>query len=268
MSKFAWPTCPTTYREFIALMQAIDKDLTEKGLKPFQRPMHVGHYFWEGFGWNGSVVPTKDLANQPGFVGEVLTAKAHRWYDEVYADQIMGDFAYGFAPARIGNSLRRVRAGLVFGSVQLFLDRNISNRGVRMGGGGARASFNVLCSVEGLPQGLVDLLPEPALKEFFEFYVLVHQSLQWRDGLPASELFNVARADYDESTVGVLGGRYVQARWSAEQAVEKTMKWLLELGGTAFPAKGGAGHDLVNLGKLLADNDDICLPVSALSLAS
>ncbi len=32
------------------------------------------------------------------------------------------------------------------------------------------------------------------------------------------------RADYDASTADVLGRRYGQARWGAQQAVEKTLK--------------------------------------------
>ena len=57
MGTFSWSARPTTEAEFKALMQAIDTALTAKGLKPFQRPLHVGRKLWEAFNWSGSIFP-------------------------------------------------------------------------------------------------------------------------------------------------------------------------------------------------------------------
>ncbi len=100
MGTFSWSACLMTEAEFKALMQAIDTALTAKGLKPFQRPLHVGRKLWEAFNWSGLIFPDQRLADQRGFGDDVLMAKAHRWYEQTYGNLLKDEWAYGFAPAR------------------------------------------------------------------------------------------------------------------------------------------------------------------------
>lgn len=269
MNTFIWPSLPRSESEFEGLMHAIDQALAADGLKPFQRPLNVGRKLWEAFKWEGKAFPDKRLAEQPGFQGDVLMAKAYRWYEQTYGDKLKGDFAYGFAPARLGNALWRVRASVTFGTVRLFVDRNLQNRGRTFAGGHnpGPATYNLLCAVEGLPQGLVDRLPDQALREHAEFHLLMHESLQWRDSLPKTELFGMAHDDYDECTSAVLGGRYGQARWAAEQAIEKTLKGLLAIGQTDYARGGRNGHNLEHAAQLLKSNHGIALSSAVLALA-
>ena len=197
-------------------------------------------------------------------------AKAHRWYEQTYGNLLKDEWAYGFAPARIGNALWKIRAGLTFGTVRLFVDRNLTNYGTNLAGGRipGPAAYNVLCAVEGLPQGLVDQLPDSALRSHMQFHLLTHQALQWRENLPSTELLKMARHDYDESTLAVLGGRFGQARWAAQQAVEKTLKGLLAIGGTKYATSGKQGHSLEHAAKLLKDKHGVALNVDLLSLAT
>jgi hypothetical protein len=269
VNTFTWPSLPKTVGEFEALMHAIDEALAADHLKPFQRPLHVGRKLWEAFKWGGNAFPDKRLADQPGYDGDVLMAKAYRWYEQTYGDKLKSDFAYGFAPARLGNALWRVRAGVTYGTVRLFVDRNLQNRGKTFAGGHnpGPATYNLLCAVEGLPQGLVDRLPDAALHEHAEFHLLMHESLQWRHSLPDTELFGMAHHDYDECTSAVLGGRYGQARWAAEQAIEKTLKGLLTIGKTDFAKGGKNGHNLEHAAQLLKDKHGVVLSSAVLALA-
>lgn len=267
-AKFEWPALPRYETELEALMAAIDTALSDEGLKPFQRPLHIGRKLWEAFGWGGLVFPPRELANQPGFDGDVLMAKAQRWYEGKYGDRLKSDGAYGFAPVRLGNDVWRVRAGMSFGYVQLFVDRNLLNPGVHLAVRGAVASCNVLCEVEGLPQGFADRLSDAAMREYFNFYVFMFESLQWRDELPRTELLGMANADYDESTASVLGGRHGQARWAAEQAVEKTLKGLLTIAGTGFPTGGSNGHNLEHIAGILSQHHGISVSAALLKLAA
>jgi hypothetical protein len=250
-------------------MQAIDAALTAEGVKPSNRPLHVGLKLSEAFNWSGRVLPNAELAAQPGFDGDVLMAKANRWYEQTYGDKLKDYWVYGFSPARIGNAVWKVRAGVTFGTVRLFVDRNLANRGRTLAGGSIAgpATFNILCAVEGLPQGLVDRLPDSALAEHAQFHLLMHQALQWREGLPNTDLLRMARHDYDECSSAVLGERYGQARWAAQQAAEKTLKGLLDIGGTPFATKGKQGHSLEHAATLLKDNHGITLNGAVLSLA-
>lgn len=270
MKEFSWPALPKTPQEFEAMMHTMDSLLTKQGLTPFQRPVHVGRKLWEAFRWGGLMFPDRRIADLPGYEGDVLIAKANRWYEQTYGDQLKGDFAFGFAPARLGNNVWRVRAGMIFGRVHLFADRNLQNKGNRIaaGPGASEASANVLSAVEGLTQGIANRLSDSALHEHMEFHLLMQEALQWRcDCLPKTELFSMAHHDYDECTSAVLGRRYGQARWAAEQAVEKTLKGLLTIGKTAFPTGGKNGHSLAHAAQLLKDNHGISLNSGVLALA-
>lgn len=250
-------------------MQAIDATLTAEGLSPSQRPLHVGLKLWDAFKWSGSAFPDKRLVEHSGFEGDVLMAKAYGWYEQTYGDKLKSDWTYGFAPARIGNAIWKVRASVIFGTVQLFLDRNLANRGRTIAGGQepGPASYNVLCAVEGLPQGLVDRLSDSALREYWKFHLLMHETLQWRQCLPGTDLLGMAHHDYDESTSAILGGRFGQARWAAQQAVEKTLKGLLAIGGTKHATSGKRGHCLKYAAQLLKEAHGVALSASMVSLA-
>lgn len=262
----SWPSYPKNDAEFESLMAVIDQTLSEQGLKPWQRPLHVGLKLWEAYKWSGNAFPKKELAQAPGFSGDILMAKAHRWYEQTYADRLNSEWAHGFAPVRLGNTLWRVRAGIVYGRVRFFVDRNLKNRGSSIGAQGTEASLNVLCDVEGLPQGLIDRLSNQTLSEHLEFHVFVQQNLQWRDSLPPTGMLDIARADYDESTSSVLAGRFGQARWGAQQSMEKTLKGLLSIAGTPFPTGGPKGHDLKGIADLLEVHHGIALNSTLLAM--
>lgn len=268
-NKFTWPTYPQTDSEFDALMRAIDKVLWKKGVEPFRRPIHVSRLFWEAFGWGGRLLPPKELALLPGFDGDILIAKAHRWYENTYGERLKADFAFGYAPVKLGNAIWRVRFGVFFGEVNLFIDRNLENRGITCSSRNGEASYNVLCAVENLTQALVGQLHDTELDKYLHFYKFGLESLMWRnDELPDTELLNTARADYDASTADVLGQRYGQARWGAQQAVEKTIKGLLKIAGTPFPTNGTEGHNLKRLGELLQQHQGITIAPALLDQAS
>jgi hypothetical protein len=264
---FSWPHQPTTEAEFEKLMRAIDFDLNSRGFRPAQRPLTVGRLLWEAFGWGGNAFPPKDLALQPGFEGQILLAKAYRWYDLVYADQLNLDSSMGYAPVRLGNAIWKVRFGVAYGRLHLFLDRNLGNPGKTLGVEGRPATRNMLCAIDHLPQGLADRLTEAELRSYGEFYAWAFDALIWREQLPRMDLLNVARGDYDASTQDTLGRRYGQARWGAQQATEKTIKGLLKVVGTAFPT-GADGHRLLRLGELLSKACGITIPADLLNVAT
>lgn len=249
-------------------MSAIDKHLSEKGLEPFQRPLHVGRLLWQALSWEGPIFPPKALAEMPGFKGDVLIAKANRWYEDFYGGKLKSDFAYGFAPVKLGNAIWRVRAAIMYGEVQIFADRNLSNLGVMVGAATNKASFNVLSAIEDLPQGFADRLTDVVIGEYMHFYVFIHENLKWRNALPENALLEMARADYDASTMDVLARRYGQARWGAQQALEKTLKGLLTFTGTPFPTGGPNGHNLKHLGEILEKEHGVAIAPVVLSLAS
>lgn len=263
---FNWTAYPTTEIEFEALMQAIDSVLSQRGLKPFQRPLHVGLLFGEAFSWEGQVLPPNELANQPGYKGDILMAKAYRWYEQVYGEKLKSDWAIGYIPVKIANSVWKVRFPVIYGNCNFFIDKNLANKGKSGIQKSGLPSINLLCLVEDLPSGLVERLPESEIVKFFEIFIFSYNTLRWREKLKGHVFFNEAYNDYSTSTDELLKHHFSQSRWASAQAVEKTLKGFLALKNIPFP-KGVDGHDLVKLGEIIKKGLGVDLNAVALAIA-
>ncbi|RZM20966.1 MAG: HEPN domain-containing protein [Pedobacter sp.] len=167
-------------------------------------------------------------------------------------------FELGYVPALLGSTIWRVRLAGWFGRANFFVDRNLSNKGISIGTKTRLPSMNILTLVEDLPQGMVDRLSNNEIKTHFQFHMLAVESIQWRNNLPYTNILDVARDDYNCSTQEILENRYPQARWAAQQCVEKTLKGMLEIGGNSYP-KGIKGHDLSDLAKLLREKHGVAI---------
>lgn len=249
-------------------MHSMDTHLAAEGLTPFQRPLHVPRLLWDAFRWEGNIFPPKELANLPGFDGQVLMAKAYRWYELVYGEKLKSDWTIGFAPFKLGSALWRVRFPVIYGQCHFFIDRNLTNSGVSLSSRNQPATYNLLCSVEELPQGLADRLEDSRLEEFWSFYISTFKALAWRqEYLKGSSLFTEAVHDYAESVDNLLSRRFAQSRWASSQAIEKTLKGILDRTNIPYPTGGAKGHDLLQLSDLLKDAHGISLNPSIVSLA-
>jgi len=267
MAKFEWPAYPSSESEFEQLMVAIDKALAAEDLKPFQRPLHVGRLFWEAFGWGGRMTPSDELAELPGYQGDILMAKALRWYAETMGNRLKTYFELGYVPARLAQTIWRVRIAGWYGSVEFFLHRNLLNKGSSKGSQTHLPSMNILTLVEDLPQGLVDRLSDTELKAHFAYHMFAVENIQWLNNLPNTKMLSVARGDYAGSTQELLAHRYPQSRWAAQQCVEKTLKGFLEIAGSAYSKSGKDGHNLSKLAKTLHDEHGISINSHLINMA-
>lgn len=243
MTKFSWAKPLITDSDFQGLMEAIDQALSDEGVKPEFRPIHVGKKLWEAFEWSGRLTPPENLADEPGYQGDILMAKADRWYKQTLGSRLKFFLVLGYIPAKIGNIIWRVRLNEFAGTVNFFLDRNLLNRGSSKGNEMEHPSVNILSLVEDLPQSLVDRLSDEELKRHFNYHMLAVNSLQWRNNLPHTNLLNAAKDDYHSSTQEIMAHSFSQARWAAQQCVEKTLKGILELVDGKYQT-GRNGHNL------------------------
>lgn len=264
MAKFSWPAYPSSEPEFEKLMVAIDKALATQGLTPVQRPLHVGRLFWEAFGWGGRMIPPDELADQPGYQSDILMAKAHRWYTQTLGNRLKSYSELGYVPARLAQTIWRVRIAGWYGSVEFFLHRNLLNKGSSKG---SQPSMNILTLVEDLPQGLVDRLTDDELKAHFMYHMFAVENIQWLDNLPRTNMLSVAKGDYAGSTQELLAHRYPQSRWAAQQCVEKTLKGFLDLAGIAYSKRGKDGHNLSKLAQFLHDEQGISINSHLIKMA-
>ena len=239
-------------------MRAIDQSLSQERYAPPVRPLLVGRKFFEAFGWGGSIFPPRGLADEPGYAGLILMAKAQRWYEQYYGSQLKVAPGFGSVPVRLGNALWRMRTIRIYGHVELFASRDLMNDGVALGTATVNASHNVLRSIDDLPQGLVNRLNDVELSQLLAFFVFAQDSLSWfHDARAANKLFPVAHADFEQCTEELIARRYPQACAAAQLAVEKVVKGLLACGGTKYPIGGKHGHDLLYLADLLRERHEI-----------
>lgn len=249
------------------MTQAIDGAFAAQGLKPAKRPLNVPLLLSQAFGWEGNILPTRELASKPGFKGQTLLAKAYQWYDRIYADKLKMDFSFAHIPVVFGHDVWRARIILVYGRVRMFADRDLNNRGNRMGSGQNLSTLNILCAVDGLPQELASRLSDADLERYTKQAHIAYKALVWRERLPRTELLATARGDYSACTEDVLAGRSAQARWGAQQAIEKTLKGILTIAGITFPTRGPKGHDLMHLAEVFEQGTSIIVAHSDLRLA-
>lgn len=269
MAAFSWPSYPSSEPDFEALMKAIDQSLSLEGYAPPARPLLVGRKFSEAFGWGGSIFPPRELAEEPGYSGLVLMAKAQRWYEQCYGNQLKIAPGFGSVPVRLGNALWRMRTIGIYGQVELFASRDLMNDGVRLASATVNASHNVLRSIDDLPQGLANRLTDVELSQLLAFFLLAQDTLSWFHGVQeANKLFPVAQADFEQCTEDILARRYPQACAAAQLAAEKVVKGFLGCGGTKYPTGGKLGHDLLHLGELLRKRHEIGISEELLKNAS
>jgi HEPN domain-containing protein len=244
-------------------MAALNAHLSDAGVKPHHRPIHIAKRLWEAFGWGGNVFPPESLAMQPCYEGDVLMAKAQQWYEQTLGARLQTSRDMARVPLVLAGTVWQLRIVEWHGTANFFINRDLSNVGRQGIQGKELPSANILTFVEELPQGLVDRLSDDDLHNIFRFYMFAMRGVEWRNNLPSTPFFKMARGDYDSSNQDIFEGRYGQGRWMALQSVEKIFKGLLALGGHQIPWT----HDLHKLANLVQEKHSIKVHPSIIELA-
>ena len=261
---FEWaPGQPKNEAEFEELMWEVDRCLWEEGLEPEQRPHVFPGRLYEAFRQGGYVYPNDALEELPGYEGETLVAKGHRWYKDVYGDRLLTAYKLGFVPVRLGNALWRMRIPQAYGRCLYFADRNLTNLGQNGDGKALRedslivaaertADVNCLSLVEDLTQGMARRLRDEEIARFLAvcYFAIVGLSwvvnLFWHVQYNDGGLFFIAFRDYAASTDSLFNGRGEQSRQDSTQAAEKILKGLFHVA-TGEEHKGKDGKYTHNL---------------------
>lgn len=264
---YAWPRKrPKSEDEFEREMEYVDKYLYESGFIPAQRPHIFPLRFGEAFGDVTHVYPNDALADEPGFSGDQLVARGHRWYRDVYGNRLKHPYELGFATVELGNAIWRFSVPQTYGgNCEYILDRNLENYGVDSDGNPIKKGdmvysmeitpkINCLACVDGLTQGMANRLNNAQLNTFIDWCHITVSGLSWFVHLfwlvsyNDKRLFYTAFRDYQSSCTNLLQGRYSQSRWDSAQAVEKLIKGFLNV----FCIKFDKTHELGILGQKLS----------------
>ncbi|MDD2750112.1 hypothetical protein [Acidithiobacillus sp.] len=264
---YDWPRKrPKSEDEFEREMEYVDKYLYESGFIPAQRPHIFPLRFDEAFGDVTHVYPNDALADEPGFSGDQLVARGHRWYRDVYGNRLKHPYELGFATVELGNAIWRFSVPQTYGgNCEYILDRNLENYGVDSDGNPIKKGdmvysmeitpkINCLACVDGLTQGMANRLNNAQLNTFIDWCHITVSGLSWFVHLfwlvsyNDKRLFYTAFRDYQSSCTNLLQGRYSQSRWDSAQAVEKLIKGFLNV----FCIKFDNTHKLGILGQKLS----------------
>ena len=247
------------------MMTSLDRHLSALDIEPHGRGLNAAMLVSSALGLSGTPILGGPKDHGPPFSPRDLLARVHTWYNENYGDRMKIDMSPGTVLLHLHGNLWKIRIPKFWGSMDVFVDRSLTNEGVSMG---VRApiTHNALCSIKGLTQAYANKLTDQELRLIQRAFVGGIQAMAGMDNLKGHLLFDEARADYRHSIDALFSGRELgKARWESLQCIEKILKGLLARDGHGYPTYGPKGHDIVHLGELAQEHLEINIPSDLLA---
>lgn len=226
---------PNDETEFIELMESVDKELADAGYSIPQRPIQALRIVSSRFR-----IPLPITTPIPGMSHEAnqywpISSRIYKWYDERYGDRLKIDFAPGRMVFRIGNDLWGFRFPKIYGSANLIASR--TERSDRLRTDGKPVIFNVVDSIDSLPDGLRLSLTDQQLHAIFNSFILGFAAFDGLEQFRDEQLVKTALADISAAVDHLLGTHpnYGLSKWSSLQAAEKLLKFSISQVGGAYP---------------------------------
>lgn len=166
-----------------------------------------------------------------------IAARLYDWYQRRYGDAMNRSMDVGTIALRIRGALWVGRIRLIFGAVNLYVDRQpnpLAGKRVKKDRG------NVLDDVDRLPQGLRDQLTDDELREIFSLFRLGYDAYYCLDvAARTNRMVRAAFADYSAAVEHLVQNDHPgQSKYSSLQAAEKTLKAVIAKQGGEFPRRG------------------------------
>ena len=178
------------------------------------------------------------------FSNQAICAQVHRWYEERYGDRIKIHMGPGSYVLMIKNEPWKVELPLCFGRNNFTIDSDLSNRERFIIGpdGSKIPSVNILRNVENMTSIVAESLTDFEREGILKDYMFALNAVQHLRDLKNSPYMEQAMNDYDMAIANIFYKYpdYNNAKWSALQFAEKSIKSKLEQNNIAFKRK----HDL------------------------
>lgn len=254
-----WSPRPASDAAFDAMMSSLDEHLAECGNQPFRRPTRAKHLISVRLGVSAVLTgPLWMRAPRTPFGPTDLLLRVGEWYEQNYGKRLYPPFPARSSVISIRRTLWRVRLPIVFGTVTVFVDRNLDKE--HRGG-----ALNVLQSIEGFTQAYANRLHDEEIGRIVEESHMAYLAIEVLNGLSHHVFFEQARMDYEHSVDALMSGfSWSKARWETAQCAEKVLKGLLASAGHEYPSKGATGHDIPRLGVIVSDKLGLVLDLDLL----
>ncbi|MFC1524649.1 HEPN domain-containing protein [Thermodesulfobacteriota bacterium] len=248
--------------DFETLMEEVDLALQAKGVPMPAREIPAIGEVAKKLNISLKVAPLSSGPIQNLYEGDSLSAHILQWFDHRYGERLKVDFSIGYSVIIIRGESWLLKCPLMYGSVTVVCDRNLKNVYQnfvtnRPGKPQQEAKFNLLHSIEKIPEGLVNRLTDEELKEILNYYMNAHNFFNAIHGsCGGDELVLGAVTDFKTSARFAVGNptSYGQSLWSTLQAAEKILKYYIKVKGEKFP-------HIHNLSKLAKQSYKLGLPV-------
>lgn len=248
--------------EFNKMMESIDEGFKQRGLQPFQRPIHAFSEVCKLKKITLQITP--DGPPIPGvYEGDSLSAHIHEWYKKRYGDALKFDPSPGCAVVLIKGNPYRIKYPLLFGKAKFEfgpdLDKHKERPKISVN---QPLIVNPLATVEKLTHEVAKHLSREEMLEVAKFYMVGFEVAKSLTELKEKPYIAAAKADLEIAVNNIVqtNPHYGQSRWASLQFTEKYLKCFLKLKKVTFKQD----HKLQNKADLAMKNGAPNIPVNAI----
>jgi len=255
---WGWTSRPTNDAAFEAMMASLDAFLALRDVLPHQRSFAGKNLVAQML--NISVPLAGSIFGIGADEADPTLARVSEWFGAVYEKRFNPHFDARSFAFDLRGTLWRMRVGIIYGTPQIFLNKDWSNTG----GQPIERSLNLI-------HGIEDFTPAAAMRltldeiDAIDAVVSVGiPALNAMDEFNGHAMFDLARLDYAHSVDALISGiAWNKAWWETAQTAEKLMKGLLAMEGQEYPT-GQKGHIIPHVGKSFGRYFGVTLPVNLL----
>lgn len=235
------------------ILREIDQSLAEKGIPPHSRPIIAVIEFGKRFHVNlpMAILPTGAQAEL--VATSVYTDRIHRWYEDVYGEQIKTDFSEKAKVAVLADGdIWEMRIPLIYGPAIIeakrelpnYIDNRISTQVLNV---------NVSASLTGITEARLQYFSDEDLNEIYGLFIVgLDVKEAFKRFRKSDPMFAAAEEDWFAAVAHMTNQKpsWDQARWSSLQMAEKFLKGLIKIIGEHKAPR--RGHDLIEVHDILA----------------
>lgn len=257
-NEWGWKDRPATETDFEAMMASLDTYLAKHDVQPHLRA-------FAGKSLVARMLNISDpLAGSIFGIGsddmDPTVGRVSKWFEALYEKRSNRHFDSRSFVFDLRGTLWRMRVGIVFGSVQLFLDKEWT----QTGGFPIENSRNLLHGIDDFTPAYAARLSQADFDAIGPAIDVGIPALEALDGFNQHTLFDLARLDFAHSVDALVSGiAWNKAWWETAQTAEKIMKGMLDMENQKYP-KGQDGHVIPKVGEAFGKYFGVSLPADLL----
>lgn len=198
----------------------------------------------------GSILDILAMENDP------TVKRVSAWFEAIYEKRFNPHFGARSFAFDVRGTLWRMRVGIIYGALRIFLDKDWSNTG----GSPMGNSLNVIHWIENFTPSAASSLRQAEIDSLDAAIRLGIPALDALDEFTGHTMFDLARLDYAHSVDALISGiAWSKARWETAQTAEKIMKGLLQMAGHPDLDRK-KGHIIPFVGEAFGNHFSVLLP--------